>query len=216
MEKAYKITKKKHTNPNCQCASCKAKRGEYKGKNNPMYGRRGALSGKKHWCYKDGRTLKKHYCIDCLKNGIKTELSEYRHQRCGHCSHKGKQHPFYGKKRPKHSKQMIGKNNPHFGKVTHSKGSYYKEIWMGSTWEVAYAKYLDKNKIKWQYEQETFDLDDTTYTPDFYLPETDEYIEIKGWWRKKALIKFNKFKKKYPEIKIKVLMFKELRQRKVL
>ena len=29
---------KKHTNPNCQCASCKGKRGEYKGSNSPVFG----------------------------------------------------------------------------------------------------------------------------------------------------------------------------------
>ena len=31
--------RKKHTNPNCQCASCKSKRGETKGKNNSMFGK---------------------------------------------------------------------------------------------------------------------------------------------------------------------------------
>ena len=30
---------KKHTNPNCQCMTCKAKRGEYKGTSNPMSGK---------------------------------------------------------------------------------------------------------------------------------------------------------------------------------
>lgn len=31
--------KKKHTDPNCQCASCKSKRGETQFENNPMYGK---------------------------------------------------------------------------------------------------------------------------------------------------------------------------------
>jgi hypothetical protein len=29
---------RKHINPNCKCCSCKAKRGEYKGKFHPQFG----------------------------------------------------------------------------------------------------------------------------------------------------------------------------------
>jgi predicted nuclease of restriction endonuclease-like RecB superfamily len=80
---------------------------------------------------------------------------------------------------------------------------------MRSNWEVAYAKWLDKQNIKWQYEQQTFDLGDTTYTPDFYLPETDTYIEIKGYWYNISKKKFKLFKKLYPQIKITVIMEKK-------
>jgi len=38
----------------------------------------------------------------------------------------------------------------------------YHEIYMRSSWEIAYAKWLDKNGIEWQYESDTFDLDNTT------------------------------------------------------
>jgi hypothetical protein len=199
-----------------RCMSCENKRRHrlgilnIKGKNNPMYGVH--KLGKNATRYIDGRTLKKYYCIDCGK-----ELSEYRHKRCGSCSHKGKNNPFYGKKRLKHSKAISGRNNGMFGKLAnYGKGCYYKNIWLRSSYEIAYAKYLDKNKIKWQYESKTFDLGNCTYTPDFYLPKTKEYIEIKGWWRKEAKKKFKKFKKVYPKIKIKVLMFKELKDRNIL
>ena len=67
---------------------------------------------------------------------------------------------------------------------------------MRSSYEIAYAKYLDNMNIEWQYESTTFNLGDTTYTPDFYLPDRDKYIEIKGWWREDAKIKFKKFKNK--------------------
>jgi len=42
----------------------------------------------------------------------------------------------------------------------------------------------------------TFDLKIGSYTPDFYLPETDTYIEIKGNYliRKESLIKYKIFK----------------------
>ena len=67
-----------------------------------------------------------------------------------------------------------------------------------------------KNHIKWQYEPKTFDLGKTTYTPDFYVPIYDAYIEIKGWWRTDAKIKFDLFKQIYPDIEIVVLSKKEL------
>ena len=77
-------------------------------------------------------------------------------------------------------KRMIGRNSPRFGKLAiHGKKIKYNGIWMRSTWEVAYAKWLDKQNIKWLYESKVFDLGNCTYTPDFYLPESDTYIEIK-------------------------------------
>jgi predicted nuclease of restriction endonuclease-like RecB superfamily len=82
---------------------------------------------------------------------------------------------------------------------------HYKGYLMKSSWEIKYAKYLDKNNIKWEYENKTFDLGNTTYTPDFYLPETDIYIEIKGWFRKDAKRKMKLFYKLYPKINLRLI-----------
>jgi len=64
--------------------------------------------------------------------------------------------------------------------------------------------------IEWSYEAKTFDLGTTTYTPDFYLPKTDEYIEIKGYFSDNSKIKINIFKTLYPDIKFKILLCKDL------
>jgi predicted nuclease of restriction endonuclease-like RecB superfamily len=61
-----------------------------------------------------------------------------------------------------------------------------------------------------------FDLGTKGYIPDFYLLESDTYIEIKGYWRKDALVKFNLFKNKYSSIKIKVLMKKHLKKERII
>lgn len=176
-----------------------------------------ANKGKKSFLYIDGRTLKKYYCLDCGK-----KLSGYRAKRCGSCNNKnrnkGIKNGNYGKKHPGLNK---GIKNPMFGKdcpskVNNYKGSYYKEIWMRSSWEVAIAYWLDLSGIKWLYESKTFDLGNTTYTPDFYLPEFDCYIEIKGYWRDDAKNKFKLFKKRYPNIKIQILMEKDLKKLGVL
>ena len=89
-----------------------------------------------------------------------------------------------------------------FAKLLHSKKIKYNNIWMRSSWEVKYAKYLDEHNIKWLYESKTFDLGDCTYTPDFYLPETDTYVEIKGYLRKIAENKIKLFSEKYKNLKV--------------
>ena len=93
---------------------------------------------------------------------------------------------------------------PHWGK--------YKGINMRSGYEIGYAKYLDKNNTKWEYEPKTFDLGYTTYTPDFYLPEKQVYVEIKGWMRLSAFKKIKKFVSQNPDIKFLLLMEKDLKQ----
>jgi len=140
-----------------------------------------AQNPKKHSHYIDGRSLKQCYCKECRR-----PLSNYRATRCNSCE----------LKRRYLCKIMSGSN------VNKEK---YKKIWMKSSYEIAYAKWLDKQMIKWQYEPKTFDLGDTTYTPDFYLPKTDTYIEIKGYWWHDAKKKFKLFKKLYTRININLL-----------
>ena len=64
---------------------------------------------------------------------------------------------------------------------------------MKSMLEVSVAADMDKRKIKWKYEPHKFDynlcpnwsfkkcnIKPNTYTPDFFLPESDIYLEVKG------------------------------------
>jgi len=201
--------------------------------------------GKKNGNYIDGRTLIKHFCIICKTNKISLNNFRTGKQQCQKCyfkTLKGEGNPHYirgnthnnkciecGKIISKYSircmkcagkittKRQQGKNNPMYGKIpTHGKRIKYKKIKMRSTWEVAYAKWLDKQGIEWQYEPNAFDLGKTTYTPDFYLPKTDEWIEIKGYWRDDAKKKFEIFKKKYNSMNIKLLMKKDLEKLGIL
>jgi hypothetical protein len=51
---------------------------------------------------------------------------------------------------------------------------------MRSRWEVAYAHWLDSQKVRWLYEPITFIGLFVSYTPDFYLPDSDLFHEVKG------------------------------------
>jgi hypothetical protein len=52
-------------------------------------------------------------------------------------------------------------------------------------WELKYAQYLDEIGVVWERNTASFPYEFEgkmrNYTPDFYLPMTDEYVEIKGY-----------------------------------
>lgn len=85
-----------------------------------------------------------------------------------------------------------------YGKGTHFYSPLQGEIYLRSTWEVAYAKYLDALNEPWFYELETFYFDDFTYTPDFFLPRQEKFIEIKGYMSESSRIKVKAFQEEYP------------------
>ena len=96
----------------CQCCICKTRKGEYKGKNSPNYGRNRPdlikrneqknMKDKNNPAFIDGRTLKKYYCIDCDKK-LKNSTA-YLHKRCISCSNSKKNK---GKKFTKEHKNKI-------------------------------------------------------------------------------------------------------------
>lgn len=81
--------------------------------------------------------------------------------------------------------------------------------------ELDAAKILDYYRVPWQYEPRTFILerDDVgnileAFTPDFYLPDLDLYIEVTQM--KQSLVttknrKVRRLREQYPEIRIKLL-----------
>lgn len=81
---------------------------------------------------------------------------------------------------------------------------------MRSRWEVAYAEWLDRQGIDWQYEPRWFNLGGTSYTPDFYLPTEDRYVEIKGRMTEENAKKLKLFAERYPQISLTVLQRAEL------
>ena len=85
--------------------------------------------------------------------------------------------------------------------------------------EKEFAKILDFYRIKWDYEPRTFTLEwdekdnpIISFTPDFYLPELDLYIELTTLNQKLVTKKNRKIKKVrelYPEINIKLFYKKD-------
>jgi hypothetical protein len=69
----------------------------------------------------------------------------------------------------------------------------YNGIRLKGSWEVLVAKWLDSFNIKWDHETKYFEYEWNgirRYYPDFYLPEYNIYIEVKGYERERDLAKW--------------------------
>jgi hypothetical protein len=64
---------------------------------------------------------------------------------------------------------------------------------MRSRSETIFAYDLDAQGLDWLYEPERFDLGWCTYSPDFYLPAFDRWVEVKGYWTELAQHKVEEF-----------------------
>lgn len=86
--------------------------------------------------------------------------------------------------------------------------------------EVECAKVLDYYGLPWEYEPRTFVLErdeagrvTEAFTPDFYLPEQELYVEITVM--KQSLVtrknrKLRKLRERYPDVKIKLFYRRDL------
>lgn len=89
-------------------------------------------------------------------------------------------------------KANSGTNNFFYGKggAHYHKRGYREDIGISvrSSWEADYIRVLNHLGVRWEYEPKTFELvfpdgSKHTYTPDFYLPEQGEWVEVKGYMR---------------------------------
>ena len=60
------------------------------------------------------------------------------------------------------------------------KPTSYHGITFRSKLESLWAVFFDAHKIKWQYEPESVTLPSGEYIPDFWLPELEMWVEVKG------------------------------------
>lgn len=108
---------------------------------------------------------------------------------------------------------MKNQSNPY----SRAKGGKRKDldnIYFRSSWEANIARYYNYLGIKWEYEPKTFVFKNITrgsvsYTPDFYIPEEDKWIEVKGWMDSKSKTKLRRFKDQYPEEYSKLVLIQE-------
>lgn len=85
------------------------------------------------------------------------------------------------------------------------KGGFREDLnqYFRSAWEANIARILNYSNIQWKYEPHRFYFSDEveviSYLPDFYLPEYDLWIEVKGWFDDKSIRRLKLFKEYYPD-----------------
>lgn len=87
-----------------------------------------------------------------------------------------------------------------------AKGGYRKDLkqYFRSKWEANICRYYNFVGIKWIYEPQEFEFykikrGSRFYKPDFYLPASDSWVELKGLFKASDKTKLKRFKKYYPE-----------------
>ena len=88
--------------------------------------------------------------------------------------------------------------------------------------ERAFARILDFYRLSWTYEPRSFDLawDETgrvteRFTPDFYIPDLDLYVEVTRMKQSLATRKNRKLRKVrelYPDVQVKLLNDRDFRE----
>jgi len=146
------------------------------GKNNPMYGKKG--------------------CNQYIKHG--DEMSQETKEKISKSLTGSK---WSEKRKNDHSKVMseIVKNNPasyrHGNKGGRTKIYEYKGFKLRGTWELSVAMYLDSIDVKWTNHVKSFPYlyegKERQYYPDFYLPDHDMYLEVKGYETERDKIKWS-------------------------
>lgn len=71
-----------------------------------------------------------------------------------------------------------------------------------SKYEQKFANYLTDEGFVFEYEPYSFLLDSGSYTPDFYLPDSDLFVEVKGSWGFGSKSKMKRFIEQYPDVRL--------------
>ena len=105
---------------------------------------------------------------------------------------------FFGKEKTKERNENVRRcnisekavinynSNNRFGTIVEYDSPNQGRIKFRSKLEAEYAEFLDSTNTNWLYESQSFPYLDKegkrrTYTPDFYLPDEDKFIEVKGY-----------------------------------
>ena len=111
-----------------------------------------------------------------------------------------------GKKLPEHIREKVSatalqkvKDGTWHNSLARSRQHLYKNEKFDGTWEVMLATWFDSQNITWKRNKNAFPYifdKMRCYTPDFYLPDIDCYIEVKGWKTSKDDAKWKQFPEK--------------------
>jgi DNA polymerase III alpha subunit len=152
----------------------------------------------------------------------------------GHDKHRGKTfEEIFGPERAadmkaKMSARAKGEGNPMYGRsqqgrMAYSAAGFREDLghYVRSSWEADFARVLKHMGVEYEYEARRFTLSRgdgsrLTYAPDFFVPESRCFYEVKGWMDDRSAEKIRLFREQYPEETLLVIdktQFAELQMR---
>jgi len=155
------------------------------------------IPGKSNWWKNPDKKIKINQYSKAKLLGLpKPEVSKETREKLANVW-KGKKLPDDMKNKIKESiMKNIENDNWHLS-FSKSRTIEYNGIKFQGSWEVKFAKYLDNKNIKWERPNKTykyiFENENHRYLPDFYLPEYNLYIEIKGYPTSRDFSKWEQF-----------------------
>lgn len=119
----------------------------------------------------------------------------------------------------------INKRSAKAGINTYSRcrGGYREDLccYFRSAWEANTARLLNYWGLRWEYESRRFYFESVedgvlSYCPDFYLPDLDMWVEVKGWMDEISKVRLQKFQSEYPEESAKLVLIDESAYREIV
>lgn len=115
-----------------------------------------------------------------------------------------------------HCNMVVTGSRPTSPKASRGKAGIRNDIsptiYFYSRWEANIARLFTYQGMRWEYSPVSFDIGGQMYTPDFYLPDSDTFIEVKNFWGEYSRNRDTKFRKTHPTVILKVLLKEEYLQ----
>ena len=200
----YKLRKQKYCSRGCVNNS-------FSGCGNPSYGKTYRTKDKNpEWAEKISKTSTDREINKGDKNGMKNPEVAKRQGRTR--SYKFATDPLWSKRTSAYVRKAWADGK--FDEVPVGRRKWYShikpdgtEVKLQGTWEVIFARHMDKLGIDYESHQGTIkyycDGIERSYLPDYYVPSINTYVDVKGaFFDSLQQEKFSKIKSSNPDIRI--------------
>lgn len=169
----------------CACGKCDQRIGFYK-----------YISHGKRYAHGHNNFSEVDFNKKCVVCDVSIQYESYKRQRLT-CSKK-----CQNKLNSKNAVARILRTGFVPGVSKRFKSERYNGHYFRSSWELALAKTLENQGYRYEYESKRFRLKSGVYITDFYLPDMNLYIEIKGWLRESFEDRMKELEELYPDINL--------------
>lgn len=180
------------------------------GLENPFYGKHHTLETKKFL----SEIAKNREVSPMLGKHHTPETKEKMSKIANSPEARAKRKAYYERPDIKEFRSTIMKKRYIDGYCIHGRGEWItfdtKTVYLRSSYERRVVNVLENLGLQWEYESKSFDLGNSTYRPDFYLPDLGVWWEVKGWLNDDNKRKMETFFSLYPDICLRMIWLEDI------